>query len=322
MKGSSNAPKILHSNKNLLDNWDFTNPVNQRGQTSYTANGSDASRLYTIDRWALGNNSVKNRLVISDHKISCYLSGLYSRFYQLIPIENTLNGGKKITLSVITENVNANLNLSLEFYNSGGTELYTYDSIPMADSNAENIRINGKTYKLFKVTITLTSNIGYLYCNIINLNDTSSAYSVSLIAAKLEYGEVSTLKNDLLGVSYAEELIKCKRYLYRISAAGNVHTRLFGACAGHNDTLLTTSILMPDNFRETNASPVLEISDISQFSVIKGNTEKAVTGIAVSGASDQSVPLDIYVASGGIDEGAAYSFLMKANSWIQFSKEL
>ena len=33
--------------RNLLDNSDFTNPVNQRGQTDYTSNG------YTIDRWEL-----------------------------------------------------------------------------------------------------------------------------------------------------------------------------------------------------------------------------------------------------------------------------
>ena len=30
---------------NLLDNWYFANPVNQRGQTSYTGTG------YTVDRW-------------------------------------------------------------------------------------------------------------------------------------------------------------------------------------------------------------------------------------------------------------------------------
>ena len=35
--------------RNLLDNSDFRNPVNQRGQTTYNANG------YTIDRWAILN---------------------------------------------------------------------------------------------------------------------------------------------------------------------------------------------------------------------------------------------------------------------------
>lgn len=37
-----------HSNPNLLDNWYFADPVNQRGQTEYTSDG------YTIDRWRLG----------------------------------------------------------------------------------------------------------------------------------------------------------------------------------------------------------------------------------------------------------------------------
>lgn len=35
------------SNINLLDNWYFAHPVNQRGQTEYSGSG------YTIDRWAL-----------------------------------------------------------------------------------------------------------------------------------------------------------------------------------------------------------------------------------------------------------------------------
>ena len=41
------APEYYLQPRNLLDNSDFTNPVNQRGQTDYTSNG------YTIDRWEL-----------------------------------------------------------------------------------------------------------------------------------------------------------------------------------------------------------------------------------------------------------------------------
>ncbi|MBP3647189.1 MAG: hypothetical protein J6K55_12290 [Clostridia bacterium] len=39
------APEYYIQPRNLLDNSDFSNPVNQRGQTSYTVEG------YTIDRW-------------------------------------------------------------------------------------------------------------------------------------------------------------------------------------------------------------------------------------------------------------------------------
>lgn len=39
--------------KNLLDNSDFTNPVNQRGQETYTGSGE---YTYTIDRWCIGDS--------------------------------------------------------------------------------------------------------------------------------------------------------------------------------------------------------------------------------------------------------------------------
>lgn len=39
---------------NLLDNWDFRNPINQRGLTNYTA---DANR-YSIDRWKLTSGTL------------------------------------------------------------------------------------------------------------------------------------------------------------------------------------------------------------------------------------------------------------------------
>lgn len=39
-------PNKYHTNPNLLDNWYFINPVNQRGQTEYTGNAT-----YSIDRW-------------------------------------------------------------------------------------------------------------------------------------------------------------------------------------------------------------------------------------------------------------------------------
>lgn len=214
MRGSSNAPKIAHSNKNLLDNWDFTNPVNQREQTSYQVQTNAPSRVYTIDRWALSNISTKNKLVVSDNKITCSLSGLYSGFYQIVPFESSVMGEKTVTLSIIAESYNANLALSLEFYNESGTNMYTSNNITLSSSNAENVVINGVTYKLFKTTITLTPNKGKCHCYIINLNNNITTYSISLIAAKLELGEVSTLRNDALGVSYAEELRKCQRYYY------------------------------------------------------------------------------------------------------------
>ena len=46
------APEYYIQPRNLLDNSDFRNPVNQRRQTDYTSNG------YTIDRWELYSGAV------------------------------------------------------------------------------------------------------------------------------------------------------------------------------------------------------------------------------------------------------------------------
>lgn len=51
-KFGGKAPEYYLQPRNLLDNSDFRNPVNQRGQTDYTSNG------YTIDRWELYSGAV------------------------------------------------------------------------------------------------------------------------------------------------------------------------------------------------------------------------------------------------------------------------
>ena len=46
------APEYYIQPRNLLDNSDFRNPVNQRGKTNYTGGG------YTIDRWMMSDGSM------------------------------------------------------------------------------------------------------------------------------------------------------------------------------------------------------------------------------------------------------------------------
>lgn len=89
-------------NPNLLDNWYFGNPVNQRGQTSYTGAG------YGIDRWRLnGNNTVTitdgsvkfsyvNNNYIADQPLEYIADGVYT--LSLLFSDNTL---KCITCEVV-----------------------------------------------------------------------------------------------------------------------------------------------------------------------------------------------------------------------------
>ena len=63
--------------RNLLDNSDFLNPVNQRGETSWNANG------YTIDRWMIYSEDTDKRTVsLSDSGLTCGYSGVVR---QIIP---------------------------------------------------------------------------------------------------------------------------------------------------------------------------------------------------------------------------------------------
>ena len=70
--------------RNLLDNSDFRNPVNQRGQTSYSGNGN------TIDRWNIfsGEGLSDVTLTVNDGYITIESPHAYSGIGQNIPIKD------------------------------------------------------------------------------------------------------------------------------------------------------------------------------------------------------------------------------------------
>lgn len=81
--------------KNLLDNWYFLNPVNQRGLTAFSANG------YFIDRWTVGNNTNYGSVsLVSDGLSMTHSQNTgYTQIGQVI--ENL--SGEKCTLSGIVD---------------------------------------------------------------------------------------------------------------------------------------------------------------------------------------------------------------------------
>ena len=74
-------------NPNLLDNWYFGRPVNQRGQTEYTGD------KYTVDRWHLTSDGV---LTVEDEGIRLTSGALFEPFeYEL----SSFLKGKTVTYS-------------------------------------------------------------------------------------------------------------------------------------------------------------------------------------------------------------------------------
>ena len=91
------------SNPNLLDNWYFADPVNQRGQTSYE------NTTYTIDRWLATGNGQTVSLTDEGLKIAfkdnaneyCNISERFENYQQY--------AGKTFTASALIRNPDGNM---------------------------------------------------------------------------------------------------------------------------------------------------------------------------------------------------------------------
>ena len=195
------------SNPNLLDNWYFADPVNQRGQEEYTAIG------YTIDRWFMSLNgklSLVEGGVLLEQTSSANLS-FVQRF------EDTSLLGKQVTLSYLVD-VSG---IKGDFAITGLDKTYANELVY-------------KRYSAGMTGIQLLSGSAVLQengCYGVGIYVYSAAElnSIKLVAAKLELGSQQTLaRQDAAGnwvlndppPDKVLELLKCQRY-YRVLDWGN-----------------------------------------------------------------------------------------------------
>ena len=87
-----NVPLAPH---NLLDNSDFTNPVNQRGQSSYSGTGG---KVYTIDRWHTWSASISVSVQSGYLSITNSTDSIYQNISQIIAEHNLTD--KAATIAV------------------------------------------------------------------------------------------------------------------------------------------------------------------------------------------------------------------------------
>lgn len=195
------------SNANLLDNWYFADPVNQRGQTEYTGAG------YGIDRWKKNVGFVTTTLTEDGVKLTnanAIGPGAFGH-WQIIDNWQALIG-KTVTFSVLVKSrTGGNVHAFVGGVNSGG-RAYT-DKF-------------GSDYGLYSSTIQVNSEMDNLNC-IIRFVDSDNA-EVSVIAAKLELGDKQTLAHQDANGNWilndpppnkALELAKCQRYYQLFTSA-------------------------------------------------------------------------------------------------------
>ena len=202
------APQL--SNPNLLDNWYFGNPVNQRGQTEYTGAG------YGIDRWKLNGVDGGNPVYLVDtHELINNSTSGYAQTVQIIPYDFAKNLiGKILTLSVLVDDgFSGDTFFELQ-------EVNTWTRIAFKDVSASN--------QVVSVTFTMppiNNNIQFYV---------GTRGSVKPIAAALNPGDHQTaFHKDSEGnwqlnelPNYADTLARCQKYLRVYNASGSAWYRL------------------------------------------------------------------------------------------------
>lgn len=239
-------------NPNLLDNWYFPRPVNQRGQTEYIG------ATYTIDRWQ-ANQDGSHDMTVTIAENGVIIKGdttsTWSNWSEKIDptIANNLIG-QQITFTVLCLNPE---NISQIFIEG--------------DLHSTMERDNG----LFTFTYTPTQEI--TQCGV----QVQQNKSAIIIAAKLELGGMQTLAHkDEYGnwvlneiPDYGEQLRRCQRYYYQAFYAQYQTINMAYEDAGYAFIMLP----LPVEMRIKN--PVLTQS----APIALGSSEKTLVGAEAAG---------------------------------------
>ena len=185
------VPPKFTVNPNLLDNWYFGNPVNQRGLTEYTRAG------YTVDRWMIGAGS-SGTLSLADSGLKiARTDGIMYLTHRILKTQ--IPEGNVLTYSVLTT--------SGLFFTSFVVKNDTYHEQVVGGG----ISLGWNYTPAEMVEFTLVNN---------TVNS-----DVIVLAAKLELGPTQTLAHLENGnwvlneiPDYGEQLRKCQRY-YQVHPA-------------------------------------------------------------------------------------------------------
>ena len=177
-------------NPNLLDNWYFGNPVNQRGVTSGTGGTGQG---YFIDRWTragytAASVSLENGLVIDNSTVTAGATQLYQKFESVLPAGT-------YTASIFVEECS-------------GT-----GSITIASSTGAGIKsLNFTEPGLYSLTFD-SNAMGRMYIA------ANKSTRIKVLAVKLELGSVQTLGRQVNDEwvlneipNYGAQLARCQRY--------------------------------------------------------------------------------------------------------------
>lgn len=292
-------------NPNLLDNWYFGNPVNQRGQTSYTGTG------YGIDRWKATNANTKVTLT-SLKGLTLQSTSTTAQPFIIQTIENIEQLlGKTVTLSVLT---------------NAGTLFQSTGTFPAAWPTTGNYS--------FYCNITNAADILYnVSAETLGVRlkaDINNTEGIAFKAVKLELGSTQTLahKEDAIWVvneipDYNMELMKCQRYFQVIASSYESTTNgvAIGYANNAADFWVDFNLPIPMRTAPTPSIPNITLFKLGKTTADQKDITKATGGWATR--TDGSCNMrSIIFTSSGLTAGDNYVLYMQQGAKILFSADL
>jgi len=263
--------------QNILHNWDFRSPVNQRGQAMYTNNTN--TTIYSIDRWMIRGGTLE---VISG-AIRFTQTFLTTNLLQRLDFAH-LYLGKQVSMSVMVNNDVFSRTFNMPINNSSGTGDFSLGA-----------NLVGNVWRNSNGTIDVQLRI-------LGVNP------IDIQAAKLELGPVSTLANDP-PVDRRRELLNCLPYQLSIrpqdSTSGWVRPSTVGIV--NQNGILDMQIPIPVPLRIT---PAITMQSNWRLIHVNSNARLVVTNIVHVATS--AVLVTVRVTAENLIVGGAY--LLEANN--------
>nr|DAG64395.1 MAG TPA: tail fiber protein [Caudoviricetes sp.] len=283
------VPPRFTVNPNLLDNWYFANPVNQRGQTSYTGAG------YTVDRWRIGSSGT---LIVHGDYI-------------------TFNAGDATILR--------NLEEQLEHIPVG---TYTLSTL-MANGNGANLVIGSDNTYISQPIVSDTKHLVSMTFTRKNAESVCTVFlqcpnkDVAFYAAKLEFGSTQTLAHLENGnwvlneiPDYGEQLRRCQRYFVRLGFS-NTDYCIIGDGVARDSQNASIMVPLPTKMRTNypvaslTGRIILRHSDVAIF----------VSTTAIIDAGGVGATLLKCVTS-GLTTGDAVEAFLEPQNYLDLSADL
>ena len=283
---------------NLLDNWYFPDPINQRGQTEYA---TSSSNIYGIDRWMLSLVSLK----LIDDGITLQVSTQYDwpSIRQRIEAYEHL-AGKHLSLSALVRNPHGlKVLVTLKPTNGSGGGFITASTAIQSDE-WQLVHSHG----VFPESIAAATVMIYA-------DHPTLGTSFDVMAVKLELGDHQTLAHQDASGSWVLndpppdrtlELLKCRRYQQVFDWGEENFVIGYG-----NTTSTTTANAFLPAVPKMRAAPAISNTDGGNWSCTANGEPVKITSISPWFSSHYGIGIRVF---GNFPSGAGQIIIINSNS--------